>query len=577
MTKRFWCVFCLLLLCVSCATGQHQPVSDTEAEHKEIVLPREEPHGETVDKSCAYFYYLWGKSAEYDHHYEEALEAYDKALVCDPGAEHVMRTLASLLINLGRNQEAIGLIEEIIALNPTDLYAKIYLADLYVKIGEEDRAMEMYQNILVEDPENLRVMQTLGLLYARKREYGKARDILEKLVALNSQSYHGYYYLANLYRELRFFDKAAAAYQKALSLNWSAHLALELGELYMEQQQYDKAIDLFRSVLEADETNEKAKKHLASIYLRQGKIDQAIKELEELRDIAPDASKIDFAIGQILFDHKRYDEAVTLFERLARKHPESESVRAMLILTYYKKGDLAAAKKYSRLVKPEDKGYEDAVLMLASILKDEGDLEGAARLLKENIAVAATRRPGFYAALADIFQAQNNVEQARRTFDQALAEYPDEVRLLFQYSLFLDSIGDTDAALSRMEEVLALDPDNPFALNYVGYTWAENDINLEEALSYIEKAVSLKPNDGFVRDSLGWVYFKLGNVERAISELKTAVEMTPDDPTIYEHLGDALAKGGQVDSALAAYKKAYDLYKEEEKKEQVRRKIEALQ
>ena len=100
---------------------------------------------------------------------------------------------------------------------------------------------------------------------------------------------------------------------------------------------------------------------------------------------------------------------------------------------------------------------------------------------------------------------------------------------------------------------------------------------MEKALEYIKQAVSLKPDDGFIRDSLGWAYYKLGQYDRAVAELEKAVELAAEDATIYEHMGDAYLKAGKKKMALKSYEKSYELFQEADKKEQVRRKIEAVQ
>ncbi|MGB5883866.1 MAG: tetratricopeptide repeat protein, partial [Desulfobulbales bacterium] len=109
-----------------------------------------------------------------------------------------------------------------------------------------------------------------------------------------------------------------------------------------------------------------------------------------------------------------------------------------------------------------------------------------------------------------------------------------------------------------------------------GYTWADNNIHLEKALEYIKKAVELMPEDGYVRDSLGWAYFKVGDVEQAIIELEKASEMVGNDPVVKEHLGEVYMQMEQIEKALAAYEEAYELYEEEEKKQSVNAKIQSI-
>jgi tetratricopeptide (TPR) repeat protein len=95
-----------------------------------------------------------------------------------------------------------------------------------------------------------------------------------------------------------------------------------------------------------------------------------------------------------------------------------------------------------------------------------------------------------------------------------------------------------------MLRIIELDPDHFDALNYLGYSWAERDINMEEALTMIEKALKIKPDVPYIIDSLGWTYYKLGRYEEAMGQLLKAYESMKEDPTVLEHLGDVYLKLG---------------------------------
>jgi tetratricopeptide (TPR) repeat protein len=128
-----------------------------------------------------------------------------------------------------------------------------------------------------------------------------------------------------------------------------------------------------------------------------------------------------------------------------------------------------------------------------------------------------------------------------------------------------------------MEKVLTLQADHVEALNYLGYTWAEKNVHLDKALEYVNKAITLKPDNGYILDSLGWVYFRMGDLEKARAELERAVALIPGDPNIHEHLGDVYQAGGQKEKARAAYQKAMGLYKEQARKDKVQKKIDDIQ
>jgi tetratricopeptide (TPR) repeat protein len=105
--------------------------------------------------------------------------------------------------------------------------------------------------------------------------------------------------------------------------------------------------------------------------------------------------------------------------------------------------------------------------------------------------------------------------------------------------------GQWKKAEADLQAALAFQPDHPYVLNYLGYAWADQGTHLQEALEMIEKAVELRPGDGYITDSLGWVYYRMGRYKDAVPYLEQAVELMPYDPTINDHLGDAYWKVGR--------------------------------
>src|SRR5690606_3282769 len=127
----------------------------------------------------------------------------------------------------------------------------------------------------------------------------------------------------------------------------------------------------------------------------------------------------------------------------------------------------------------------------------------------------------------------------------------------------------------NFKKALELYPDQPQVLNYLGYSWVDRGENLEEALQMIRKAVEMRPQDGYIVDSLGWAYYKLGRYNEAVVELEKAVKLRPEDPTINDHLGDAYWQAGrgleatfQWNHAIAGKPEAAELAKIEKKLKQ---------
>lgn len=354
-------------------------------------------------------------------------------------------------------------------------------------------------------------------------------------------------------------------------------LAYEAADLYEYRQKYDEAAAIYKRLLEDDEANTKIRGRLARLYIMQGKVDAALAELNELKNYTTETAVVDLAIGRVLLDEKRYPEAIALFEKMLTQDENKDVARSMLALTYYESGDTDKAKKMLQEVPVTSKDYEESILMLAQILLGEKDNQRAATLLRSVIAGEDTRRPAFYFLLASLLREEGDPAAGRAVFDQAMQAFPENPRVIFEYGLYLDRIGQPDEAVAKMEQVLAITPDDAYALNYVGYTWADRGINLEKALEYVKRAVDLKPDDGFVRDSLGWVYFKMARYGEAVKELEAAAGMQSDDPTIQEHLGDAYQQAGELQKAVEAYGKAVSLYTDEVKKAHALAAMKALQ
>jgi len=156
----------------------------------------------------------------------------------------------------------------------------------------------------------------------------------------------------------------------------------------------------------------------------------------------------------------------------------------------------------------------------------------------------------------DLFQTIGNMLRGRKQFAEAADNYSRAIALIpsigkdnwdqfYSRAVCYERLGQWNQAEADFKKALELNPNEPLILNYLGYSWVDRNQNIAEALELIKKAVSLKPDDGYYIDSLGWAYFRLGRYDEAVQQLERAVELKAEDPTINDHLGDAYWRAGR--------------------------------
>lgn len=571
------CVFLLLLILQIGLTGCAEKVFPPSDPASVPVLPPVPPAvaatDEKRDLSCSYFYFLWGTHAESNKRYSEAQEAYEKALICDPDADYVLKKLPVLLLKMGKPHAAAQWLREAIAKNPNDIDSQLLLARLDVNFGDLDEAIKIYEKILELAPDNTTVRLRLGYLYSQQGRYKEGEETVKVLLVKEPDSYFALLYLARIAVQSGDLDSAATFYEKILPLHWSPELVYEVAEFYGKREQYKRVEQLYASVLQKEPENEQAALGRVHALLLIDQEKEALEELARIRLFSQKTTNIDLITSRVLIRMRKFDKANALLEKILARE-ESSAARYMLAVIRYEANKKEAALAHLRKITHDDEEFEDGVMLQTRILSELKRTTEAVTLLRKLVNHPDRRRPLYYSLLSGIYVNQQQLAAAHEILAKGIELYPDNVSLLFAYGLLLEEEKKQNEAIVWMEKVLALQADHVEALNYLGYTWADNNVNLDKALEYIQKANTLKPDNGFILDSLGWVYFRMGDLEQAGNELERAIALEPDDPNINDHLGDVYQAAGQREKARHAWRKAKDLFKEEDKKEKVQKKID---
>jgi Flp pilus assembly protein TadD len=177
------------------------------------------------------------------------------------------------------------------------------------------------------------------------------------------------------------------------------------------------------------------------------------------------------------------------------------------------------------------------------------------------MAVEEPTRAGADMQLGDLLRSKKRFTEAVEAYDGAIKRFeaagmPERWSLYYSRGIALERSGQWKRAEADLEHALELKPDQPLVLNYLGYSWIDRGENLDRGLKMIQKAVELRPEDGYIVDSLGWAHYRLGDYSSAVQYLEKAIELVPEDPTINDHLGDAYWRSGRLVEARYQWKRA---------------------
>jgi Flp pilus assembly protein TadD len=180
--------------------------------------------------------------------------------------------------------------------------------------------------------------------------------------------------------------------------------------------------------------------------------------------------------------------------------------------------------------------------------------------------------------LGDLLRSKKRFGEAVSAYDEAIRRtaalgLPERWTLFYDRGVALERSGQWQRAEGDLTHALEMKPDQPLVLNYLGYSWIDRGENLERGLKMIEKAVELRPEDGYIVDSLGWAHYRMGDYAGAVKSLEKATELVPEDPTINDHLGDAYWQTGRLVEARFQWRRALQFGPQENEAKTIEAKL----
>jgi tetratricopeptide (TPR) repeat protein len=589
---------------------------------------------------------------------------------------HLYGELADAYGNRGEYvNKAIDYYKEAMRLDPNSSYIGEELAEFYARVGQVERATQEAQDLLKRDPNNANAHKILARVFSRQMgdpEQGKidpemlrnATAEWRKVVELNPKDTESLSMLARLYVVAHDNEAAEKTYKQILDTDPNDSDALGgLASLYANRGDFPKAIELLKQSIEKNPGDARSVVTLAEFYEQNKDYANAAETWKQALPLTNDNPKVRRALANDLFAANRLDEALALFQEIAKNDPKAADVQLQILKIYERKRDFAKAHQTLETLRGLSKSTEarfaeadlldtegktsQAITVLQGILaetkkeeysdQERGQrmqtLEGLAELQKKTgntqAAVASYRQisdldpkltPRVDIEIIEALASARDYKSARQAADSAIKSYPKDRDIVLAHASLIGDLGQPDQAISELRalpnatkdirvllaiatiqdnarrfedekatidqaeriasttqdkqnlsfrrgamyekekkfepaegefrSILAADPNNPGALNYLGYMLAERGQKLDEAQQMISKALDQDPDNGAYLDSLGWVHFQQNHLDLAAQELERALDKIGKDPTVHEHLGAVYFKQGKIREAI---------------------------
>jgi tetratricopeptide (TPR) repeat protein len=504
----------------------------------------------------AAYYYSLSVLSRLDGDLTGAIEQLKQALAIHPDSPYLTTELVSLYVENNNADLALPLGESALAKNPGNSELRSIMGGLYFNLHEYDKAIREYQTIIDLDPQNPVAYLYLATIYAQEKKYDSAERAYKKLLEIDSDNIIGMYYYARTLVQMERPAEAEALFQKITVQGPEFEAAwLGLAALYEDQKKYDEAIGVYRSYLEINPARIGFRMKIAELLVKTNQEARAEKEFQEILKMSPANREVRTALGLLFYDMRRFDAAAAQFSLLLEKTPADDKLNYLLANALEQKGDLGAARAAYQKVSPGFELYASAQVHAAMILKKEGKLDDAIGLITRSIQKKADQALQ-YLYLSSLYEEKKDLAAAEKTVVEGMARFPRNADLHYVLGSILEKTNRFEESIKSMEKVLDIDPQNADALNFIGYSYADRGMNLDAAEQMILQALKIKPDNGYILDSLGWVYFKKDQYDSALQHIRRALDLQPNDANIMEHLGDVYLKIGRDKEALDYYRKA---------------------
>lgn len=494
-------------------------------------------------------------------------------------------------------------LDRLIAFDPENVQLQTRAMLLSMQGGDITRAITLARKVQANDPENMLALLFVSMDQMARQEYGNVHKTLSKMPVngisdfirpmleawaetpdgapkddynlISTSSLHAYHamLIADYTGGVKDPEKyvvniLASSGTDTHVLEMVADVLVRNGKPDMAKKMYETLLSAYTGPAALTPKAEKLKKKIEN---------PSLMTTAKIQTPTQGAAEAFYNMSRMIYQEKS-DESALIFARMAQYlDPAMDEPKLLMASIMMRTDHPDEAIEFLKSVKPGSDSYMEAQRSAAELMEENGKLDDSVAVLEK--LYTDTKDVNALIQVGDAYRRAEKNQDAIKAYNRATDALggtigEDYWYLLYARGMSYERFGDMKKAEEDLEQALVFEPDHPYLLNYLGYSWADQGKKLDKAMELITKAANLRPDDGYIIDSLGWVYYKVGEYEKAVSELEKAVELIPYDPTINDHLGDAYWQVGRKQEARFQWKRALNHSKEDTLSNALAKKIE---
>lgn len=460
--------------------------------------------------------------AVYARDYTTALKAARLWVELSPEAMEAQQSLAALLIRQGQADEAMTHLEKLLTLSPDGTaHGFMLVTNILAREQDKRRALQVMEALVAPRRDDLDAVFAYANLAYLVEELHLAMQQVDRLLVMQPKLPRALVLKANVLRKMGRDEEALAAYRGALdALPRDSALRLGYARLLVDMERLPEAREQFRLLGKQLPDNADVVYAEGLLAMQAGDLAQAEKHFKRLFELGQRVDEAAYALGQIAENRERPDEALRWYRQVTDGNNYLNAMVRSAVLIQRQQG-LEAARAYLRSVELQTSQQELRLrLVEGELLRDAGQPEAA-----------------------------------QQVYDEALAEFPDNIELLYARAMNAEGMGRLDLLERDLNAILKQEPDNVQALNALGYTLADRTDRHQEAFDLVRRAYEQRPDDPAIMDSMGWVLYRLGRLEEAEFHLRRALDKHFDGE-IAAHFGEVLWVRGRHEEARQVWQDA---------------------